>query len=268
MQKFLPYGSSRISYHSFGNGPDTIICFHGYGESAEKFLFLRDHLPPGQFRVIAIDLPYHGATEWNQKDFTAVDLVSVCCDARLDAAKGNLILLGFSLGGRACLSLYEALPEKINKLVLLAPDGLKLNFWYWLATQSRLGKGLFGFTMKYPGWFLGMLKILNALGLVNSSIYKFVRYYIHDPEVRKQLYLRWTSLRKLKPSIALIKNLIRITQTPVKLVYGKHDRIILARRAGKFTAGIEKFAELKIIESGHQVLHEKHAEEIVNAILH
>jgi hypothetical protein len=45
------------------------------------------------------------------------------------------------------------MPEQIEKLVLLAPDGLKVNFWYWLATQTWLGKNSFCFTMKHPGWF-------------------------------------------------------------------------------------------------------------------
>ena len=96
----------------------------------------------------------------------------------------NLTLLGFSLGGRIAFSLYQAQPETIEKIILLAPDGLKVNFWYWLSTQTLIGNNLFAFTMKYPGWFLGFLKMANKLKLVNASIFKFVNYYIGNKEVR------------------------------------------------------------------------------------
>jgi hypothetical protein len=49
----------------------------------------------------------------------------------------------------------------------------------------------------------------------------------------------------------------------VDLIYGKFDRIILSSRGMKFRKGIEKYASLTEIHSGHQVLHEKHVKEIL-----
>jgi pimeloyl-ACP methyl ester carboxylesterase len=159
------------------------------------------------------------------------------------------------------------MPEQIAKLVLLAPDGLKVNFWYWLSTQTWLGNKFFRLTMKKPGWFFGFLKLLNKLKLVNASIFKFVNYYIGDAEVRRLLYARWTTLRKIKPGITIIKKNIVELKTPVRLVYGKHDRIILSSVGQKFRKGIEEYCTISVIPAGHQVLHEKHAEEILNALL-
>jgi pimeloyl-ACP methyl ester carboxylesterase len=159
------------------------------------------------------------------------------------------------------------MPDKIKRVVLLAPDGLKVNFWYWLSTQTWIGNRLFAFTMKHPGWFLGFLKILNKLRLVNASIFKFVNYYIGDKEVRRLLYARWTTLRKFKPRLKKIKPLIRENNTVVHLLYGMHDRIILSSVGEKFRKGIEGHCTLSVIHSGHQVLHEKHAGEIMLALL-
>ena len=175
-------------------------------------------------------------------------------------------LIGFSLGGRVALSLYQAMPLQIEKLVLLAPDGLVLNPWYWLATQTWIGNKLFAFTMKHPNWFFGLLKGLNKLKLVNTSIFKFVNYYIGDTEVRRLLYARWTTLRKLKPQLPAIKSLVRTNKTTIRLLYGKHDRIILPVRGEKFRKGIEEYCTVKIIESGHQVLHERYMDYINEAL--
>jgi pimeloyl-ACP methyl ester carboxylesterase len=267
---YISYRSSSIHYNRIGNGGRVVICFHGYGEEASAYTFLEKHVQA--FSLFAIDLPYHGKTNWKEGyTFTVADLdkiIGQILNQNPDFAKQKITLLGFSLGCRMALSLYQSQADKIGKLVLLAPDGLKLNFWYWLATQTWLGNKFFLLTMKKPGWFLGFLRLLNKLKLVNSSIFKFVTHYIGDQQVREQLYTRWTTLRKLKPNLSHVRSLIRSHKTPVRLVYGKHDRIILASVGERFKNGIEDYCSLTIINSGHQVLQEKHAEEIMNALLH
>jgi pimeloyl-ACP methyl ester carboxylesterase len=261
----LQYRNSRISYYRFGNGERPVICFHGYGETAKSFSFLANYAG-SQFSFYAIDLPFHGQTDWKEglllsmEDLKAISL-SVAGQTGLP-----LTLMGFSLGGRMALSLYEYIPLQIEKLILLAPDGLKVNFWYWLSTQTWMGNKFFAFTMKNPGWFFGLLKLMNKLKLVNASIFKFVKHYIGDTEVRQLLYRRWTTLRKIKPQLNSIKSTINHNKTKIRLVYGIHDRIILSSVGEKFRCGIEDHCEISIIHSGHQVLHEKHVQEILPAL--
>ena len=270
----LQYKNSTINYYCFGSGPKRIICLHGYGEDATSFSFL-EKFAGNQFSFISIDLPFHGKTVWNEGlNFAHNDFQQIIKEIlkqnnqQPQISKPKLSLMGFSLGGRIALSIYQDMPGQIEKLILLAPDGLKVNFWYWLATQTVLGNKLFYFTMKHPGWFFGFLKMLNKLGLVNTSIFKFVNFYIGDKNTRQLLYQRWMILRKLKPDIKRIKSSIRKDNTIVRLIYGIHDRIILPVRGEKFKKGIEAQCILTVIHSGHQVLHENHLEEILPALLH
>lgn len=268
------YKNSQISYYRFGFGPKIVICFHGYSEEGMTFRFLEKYAA-SQFTFYAIDLPLHGKAVWNDGlNMSVADLQFIVekilqeQSTSFHSTKPLFSLLGYSLGGRMALSLFEIMPQKIDKLILLAPDGLKVNFWYWLATQTWAGNRFFKLTMKKPGWFFGILKLLNKLKLVNTSIFKFVNYYIGDAEVRQLLYTRWTALRKIKPNISLIKKNILEYKKPVRLIYGKHDRIILPSVGQKFKKGIEGHCTLSIINAGHQVLHEKHVEEILPALLH
>ena len=270
----LRYKSSTISYYLFGKGSKVAICFHGYGEEATSFDFL-EKFAGNQYMFFSIDLPFHGKTEWNEGlTFTYEDLELIIKeildqnDQHPETGNQKLSLIGFSLGGRIALSLYEALSKQVGRLILLAPDGLKINFWYWLATQTWFGNKLFYFTMNHPAWFFGFLKMLNKLKLVNASIFKFVNFYIGDKNIRQLLYQRWMALRKLKPHIKRIKTFIREKNTQVRMIYGLHDRIILSARGEKFRKGIEEQCTLTVIHSGHQVLHEKHAEELLPALLH
>jgi len=272
--KQLIYRNSTINYYRVGSGPQIAVCFHGYGEEAAVFEFLGKHAG-NQFTFFAIDLPFHGKTDWKESfNFDPLNLFQIVeqiienDNRKSEIGNRKFYLLGFSLGGRMALSLYQSIPEKIEKLILLAPDGLKVNFWYWLATQTWLGNRFFKLTMNKPGWFFGFLKLLNKLKLVNTSIFKFVNYYIGDTDVRRLLYARWTTLRKIKPNISVIKKNILENKTPVRFVYGKHDRIILSSVGEKFRKGIEEYCTVSVIPAGHQVLHEKHVEEIVEALLH
>ncbi|MDP4263186.1 MAG: alpha/beta hydrolase [Bacteroidota bacterium] len=270
----LTYKTSRISYIRFGSGPKLTFCFHGYGEDSTSFSFFEKYAG-AYYTFFAMDLPYHGQTEWNDGlTCTTSDIIEIMERILHENNKPPITgsqqfsLMGFSLGGRVALSLYEEMPSQTEKIILLAPDGLKVNFWYWLATQSRVGNKLFAFTMKHPAWFFGLLKSLNQFKLVNTSIFKFVNYYIGDENVRQLLYKRWTGLRKLKPDLKKVKSSIPRNKTQVRLIYGKHDRIILPVRGEKFIKGMEENCVLSVIHSGHQVLHEKHVQEILPALLY
>ncbi|HEX7903710.1 MAG TPA: alpha/beta hydrolase [Chitinophagaceae bacterium] len=272
--RLLNYKNSKISYYCFGTGDRPVLCFHGYGEEADSYNFLEKYAG-SEFSFYSIDLPFHGKTQWKEElNFTPHDLQQIVeyilhpDNQQPVTSNQQLTLMGFSLGGRMALRLYQSQPNQIEKLVLLAPDGLKVNFWYWLATQTWIGNRLFAFTMKHPGWFFGFLKLLNKLKLVNASIFKFVNYYIGDKEVRRLLYERWTTLRKIKPDLAIIKESTRANNIPIRLIYGQHDRIILSSVGEKFKKGIEGQCSLSVIRSGHQVLHEKHVEEILSALRH
>lgn len=258
---FISYQSSQVHYSYCGSGHQLLLCLHGYGESEQSFHFLEKYLP-ASYRLVAIDLPFHGQTNWKEGlHFTITDLQSIIqmIQVQQHIEPGPVAIAGFSMGGRIALSLLESLPAQTNRLLLLAPDGLKVNFWYRLATRTFIGKRLFHFTMHHPAWFRFLLKSGNRIGLVNQSIFKFARYYIQDEKVCVELYNRWTCMRLFKPNLAIIKRSIVQQAIPVRLLFGQYDRIIRYERGEKFRQGIESFCTLRIIQSGHQVLHEKNA---------
>jgi len=258
---FIPFGSSRVCFYRWGKGDKLLLCFHGYGETAASFAFLEEALG-SEFTILAVDLPFHGGTEWRETlPFTAEQLLSILETLLAETAippETPWYLMGYSMGGRIALSLLAAVPERIARLVLLAPDGLRLNPWYWLATQTGPGRLLFRYTMYHPGWFFFVLRAGNALKLVNPSIYKFVSCYIDDRQVRENLYTRWTALRTFRPHIGAVKAIIRRRQLPVRILYGRFDRIILAKRGEEFRKGIEPYCQLTVLSAGHQLLQISH----------
>lgn len=265
---FLPYKSSLIHYEKTGNGDRLLLGFHGYSESTKAFNFLEGHIGD-DLTMIIMDLPFHGKTTWKEGFiFTTAELIEIVEQIIKGSAlqQSKICLLGFSMGGRVALSVLQIMPEKIEKIILLSPDGLKVNGWYWLATQNKLGNTLFRLTMQYPSWFLGMLRIANNTRLINQSVYKFATYYMQDKQVRDDLYCRWTTMRKFRNNLKKIKSCIVTNKISAKLLYGEYDRIILADDGKKFRKGIEEYCDLYILPCGHQVLHEKNLETIIHLL--
>jgi len=286
--RYLIFRESRISYYRWGKGPRLLLCFHGYGESAPGFSFLEDILGDA-FTIIAIDLPFHGLTDWKEPPLTAPTLLTII-DGIVAAETPGMVppaaepptpptgssppndsrpptgwwLMGYSMGGRIALSLLEHAPDRIGRLILLAPDGLVVNPWYWLATQTTPGRQLFKWTMYHPGWFFFILRTGNKLRLVNPSVYKFVSNYVDNNAIREELYTRWTGLRLFKPQLAAIKNIVRRRQLPVQLLYGRFDRIIRVERGEQFRKGIEPWCELNVISAGHQLLKKDHIQALLS----
>ena len=257
----LIHRNSKINYQVFGNGSKLLFCFHGYGETAESFGFLETLLGK-DFTLIALNLPFHGETEWNEGLlFTSEDLINII--SVLSKSKNQSIsLLGYSMGGRVALQLLQIMPKKIERLVLIAPDGLHKNFWYSFATQTWIGNKLFAFTMKHPGWLFTLMKIAGKLKLLNAAVIKIAHYYLDDENERVLLYERWTTMRKFKPSLHVVKSAIKENKIPVRFLFGAFDRIIVSNRNDFFTEDTENI-QAHVIEAGHQLLKEKYASSIV-----
>ncbi len=252
-----PLRNSRIFYRCWGTGPRLVFAFHGYGESSAAFTLLGESIG-ADFTLVAIDLPFHGETDWKEGlSFDPLWLPGLLGEiaARLPGRMADWWLLGYSMGGRIALQLLGDSPSNVQKMILLAPDGLKVNLWYWIATRTRAGNTLFRWTMRRPGWLFLMLRLGNALHLVNPSIYKFTVHYIDDDRVRQDLYTRWTTMRGFRPRLPMLAKIIRSRQLRVTLIFGRYDRIIRWERGEQFRKmGIAATCSLILLPTGHQLL--------------
>jgi pimeloyl-ACP methyl ester carboxylesterase len=256
----LTYKNSQIHYLKFGRGTKFLFCFHGYGEDASSFLMLEKALGH-DYTFIAIDFPFHGDTEWNESlEFTPADLQQVI-NSIVPLELQTISLIGYSMGGRIALAFLQRIPSRIERVVLIAPDGLHDNFWYWLSTQTAIGNRLFNVTMKNPAWFFGGMKLLRSLRLLNKSIFKFAHSYLDDQQEREMLYKRWTTMRRLRPRSPAITAALREYKIPLRMLFGSYDRIILSKRS----TGLDRqndTVQVKTIRAGHQLLKEKYAKDI------
>ncbi len=265
---FIQVGQHTIHYECYGSGPTLLCCLPGYGETGKDFEPLAREL--GQhYTMVCPDLPLQGQTTWLQDSFEITDLHQILqvLATREGFAGQTMALAGYSMGGRLALAYAQEFPGTLNRLILLAPDGLHQNFWYWFSTQTKAGNNFFNATMHKPGWLFWLMKWGRRLNLLNESIVKFSHRYLDDPIQRKSLYERWTLFRNFRPYLPGLHKIILAQPLPTVLIFGHFDRIIPPKRSKKITAGKQINIRVIILEAGHRLLKPQFAATIASAII-
>lgn len=259
----LPWRGSRLALRSYGDGPAVTLCLHGFLEDSESFAALAKALPG--HRLLAPDMPFHGMTEWNEDDrLRPEDLVEILMQCP-ELQTGRFGLLGYSMGGKTALSLFERMPERISHLLLVAPDGLRRDPWNDFFTRTLLGKRILRDTMHDPRWFNVLLDTLRRVRLVNESLYRFTISYLGDPEIRSRVYRVWMTLREFRPRRDRLTEIIQRHQTPVRLVFGRYDRLCPVRIGEDFVRRLDGQARMDILDSGHLLLRGKNVLSLAEA---
>ena len=132
-----------IAYCEAGEGP-PLICLHGLGGTKASFLPTIAALAPAGNRVIAIDLPGFGDSDKpHNAPFDAPWFAGVVIEVLDQLGLERASFAGNSMGGRIAIELGFSHPDRVEKLVLLAPAlaWLKERPWKWLlqVPLPRLG---------------------------------------------------------------------------------------------------------------------------------
>lgn len=256
---FIKMNTNKICIHVFGSGPRLLIAFHGFKESGKNFYPLQDSLGK-EYTIYAPDLPYSGSTVWNNSFFEINDL-EFLINALLDHfGSDKFTLLGYSMGGRVALCTTSVFIPQMEALILLAPDGLKVNPWYYFVTQTRTGHALFHYVTYHPGILKFIVEAGFKLYITNESVYKFVKMHTDEKEQRMLVYKIWTCMKNLSPHVAEIKKQIDRNRLPVILFFGKYDRIFPPEYGNIF----ENVPSAKVlaVNYGHQLLKPEVGKEI------
>ena len=101
-----------------GQGTRDLVLLHGWGLNLRVWDSLVRALAP-RFRLIAIDLPGHGRSDWDAGASTRAAQAWRVHET-LAPLTQRYTLLGWSLGGQFALDLAAALPAGIERLVLIS----------------------------------------------------------------------------------------------------------------------------------------------------
>lgn len=247
----------------FGEGPECLLAFHGFGEDASSLRLLESSLGL-RYTILAVNHLYHGHS--TSKDENALlkpeQLQKLVTELQQRHGFKQFSLFGYSLGAKIALQLIELFPDSVQKIFLFAPDGIVMNRWYNLAIRYRWSRKLFLSIVSKPGWFLSFVRWSAKLKLISPSREKFVLLHMETEEKRRMVYRVWHVGQLIVPNIDKIKKTIKKQQIDVRLFFGKRDRIIPPAIGHYFCKGIEDHCKLQVMDSGHQLLISKNLAEV------
>ncbi|WP_345740245.1 alpha/beta hydrolase [Rikenella microfusus] len=118
MEKFVMAGSTPVRYADAGKGTQVVLLLHGYLESIEVWDDFAGMLGR-EYRVIRLDLPGHGFSDWDGREAADMDYMADTAAAVLEiAGVDKCTVVGHSMGGYVALALAANHPERVEGLVL------------------------------------------------------------------------------------------------------------------------------------------------------
>ncbi|QHT68866.1 alpha/beta hydrolase [Rhodocytophaga rosea] len=248
------YQQASLSYNRLGSGNQILLVFHGFGQNKSYFRHLAATLST-QYTVYTFDLFYHGQSVWPlpenplTKTFWAEWLKAFLKQEQIE----KFSLLGFSMGGKFVLATLESFSDRISKLILIAPDGVKTSFWYSLATYPGWTSNYFRKMVTSPDAFSRLVGICYKLRLVDKGIIRFAASQMDTPEKRRKVYNTWMLCRQLRFNMKHIAQLINYHQIQVYIFLGSYDRIITRKNMLHLLKKLTKY-ELVMLQTGHNQL--------------
>jgi len=256
--RFIDVPGARLHVVERGQGP-AVLLVHGLAGQLCHFTYAIVDQLATQYRVVAVDRPGSGYSVRSPGASAALGAQADVLAALIDElGLGRPLVVGHSLGGAVALVLAQRHPARVAGLLLLAPlthpvreispvfSGLKITN-PWMRT-------LVAWTLAVP---LGIAKRDQVLPMVFGP-----------DSVPGDFATRGGGLLTLRPShfVAACTDLAAAPldlegmtqryatmQLPVRIIYGRDDRILNHKEQGETLAAILPGARLTLIDGGHML---------------
>ncbi|MCB9305763.1 MAG: alpha/beta hydrolase [Lewinellaceae bacterium] len=261
---YIEQRDARVHCLQFGEGDRLLIALHGFGDRARMFTVLKEAL--GQhYKVVAIDWPFHGQTDWKKNDFTKQDLLEIIRGVLQDAGVERFNLMGFSFGARLAQAMLPELSPQLDKLYLLSPDGIKTKGMSMAVRTPMWVRRLLYRILKKPGWFFSIVRFGKKIGLVPPLIHHFLTNNLNRPERFQRTFGCWLSLDSFYLRRRRIKAVLKETGLPTDVYIGKNDPMLGQQTLQRHFGGLPN-VRMFLLDQGHRLVGEELAAEMLAAV--
>jgi 4,5:9,10-diseco-3-hydroxy-5,9,17-trioxoandrosta-1(10),2-diene-4-oate hydrolase len=231
-------GDVRLAYTDVGAG-SPVVWLHGSGPGATGMSNFGRNLPAfADYRNIVVDLPGWGSTPRPATDepliFHAAERV---CRAMTALGIERAHLVGNSYGGGVAMRMAMRHPERVDRLVLMAPGGV-------LPADA-------------PPWPVGLEHLFAYMAAekpAREAMAEFVRLMVFDEALATDVLIdeRYEASLRAHPELPIPPNFGDLTRdlarikAPTLLVWGREDQTVPLTWAPRILHGIPD-AELRVL---------------------
>jgi pimeloyl-ACP methyl ester carboxylesterase len=229
--------------------PDApaVVLLHGFGSSLQTWDVWAKGLATTH-RVVRIDLPGSGLSPpdpaHDYRDERSLDMLMALMDS-LGLQRTSLV--GHSMGGRIAWTFAAKFPERVDKLVLVAPDGFaSFGFEYGKPMEVPATLGLMRHVLPKPLLRMNLKSAYARPEALSDAVTTRYHNLILAPGARQAMLdrLRQTVLQEPLP-------LLRQIKAPSLLVWGEADAMIPVSNAQDYLQAIEGSRLVSWPQVGH-----------------
>ncbi len=254
---FITSGDYRWHFEVFGNGENFMLGFHGFGRNCEDFKVLEPALGH-RYKIISFDLICHGesshpkASEESNFDEEGLKIfvLDVCKHFNID----RFSILAYSLGGKLGLKIIELFPEKIDRILLFAPDGVKISKLYQFAVKTMIGRAIFRIFIFVPQPFFAVLWLLKMTKIIRGTLFKFLHFQMESRVRRNHILNAWYFFRQIEPDLEKFTKEVNERKLSIHAFFGRHDAVIPVKFARRLAEKLDHPEAVQVVEMGHNLI--------------
>jgi pimeloyl-ACP methyl ester carboxylesterase len=250
---FVPAAGLRLRVRETGpKDAPAIILLHGFGSSLETWEGWAKILS-GSYRVIRFDLPGFG--------LSGPDPTGDYTDARTVAVLGALMealgvpradLIGNSLGGKIAWLFAAQFPARVDKLVLVSPDGFASpGFEYGKPPEVPAVMGVLPYVLPAAMVRMSLRPAYADAAALTPALVDRYRDMMLAPGIRQAILAR-TRQVMLRPPEPVLSRI----QAPTLLLWGEEDGMIPFANAADYMKWIPNCRLAALPDLGHVPMEE------------
>lgn len=247
--------------HVRDDGPreaPAIILLHGFGSSLHTFEPWAEALK-ADYRVVRLDLPGSGLSPpdptGSYTDARSAALLLVLMD---QLGIGKATIAGNSIGGRIAWNMAADHPERIEKLVLISPDGFASpGFAYGEKADVPAVMKAMRFTLPKSAIRPNLAASYGDPKRLNEATIKRYHDLMLAPGGRAALLARMEQTVLTDPATRL-----PLIKAPVLLLWGRKDRLIPFSNSADYTKLLQDSRLVAFRDLGHVPMEEDPAQSL------
>ena len=253
-----------LKVHYKETGPQdapVLLLLHGFGSSLQTWDEWSVKLDP-QYRVIRLDLPGFGLTGANpSNDYSEENDVAILTHFADKLGLNKFSVIGHSMGGKMAWSLAASQPDRVQALVLMAPDGFPEA--KDIGSKPYEVPAVMGLIQYFlPKYFVkkSIEPAFVDTGSLNDALVS--RYYdmLRAPGVRGAILARSNQTIYTDPVPRLQK-----IKAPTLLIWGEQDQMIPSSNAQSYAGVLLNSTTVLVPKLGH-LLQEEQPEKGLTAV--
>jgi pimeloyl-ACP methyl ester carboxylesterase len=222
----------------------TVLFVHGIGNSGSAWDEVIEELPK-DVRLVSIDLLGFGESQrptWAVYSAKTQARAVLATYLRL-RIKGQVIVVGHSLGSLVAVEIAKRYPLLVRSMVLCSPPFYKADpaKWRLVPSGDHLLKDIYKQARRRPEELIALSGVAMKLGLVNKS---FSLTRDNAPSYISALESSIINQTSLEDAIKI--------NTPIQLIYGRLDPVVLYKNL-RYLAEHNQRVHITNVLAGHEV---------------